>query len=1473
MNESIQVLLAINEQGADEARAKIQGVERALSSLQSSQRASTATPDSTIGRLQTGLLAQKTALQDELAARSAVADKASLVASTEGRRAAQEKLTLELQANATAAKGAAERKAAEIEYIGLLAQQKASLLDAAKLRYGVEKTPENKQIVTDATNALAAEKTRLGVLQGERAALVQSSQLYSNQAKNSRDLTNERAREVQAAKDALTIEQQRLLVAQQSVDSATKLVNKLQAQADAEAKSWSAATFKQRQAEGAWRVGLLPANATRPNRGVESIYAAKGMSRLGVGNTGAGDDYVGSMTRHLAEYDAQLKNTEKTGKSTMDKTGAAASKTNVAMRNLAVGARSVGSVLAGTSFQGGLYYMSQIGRVLTGDALVWGGIALGVAAVASAFGKLVQRGVEIETVSKAFANLTANVGIAGEALGTKLQAGSKYVLSLTDSMTIANRALLAGGEQFATKLPQLLEIARSAALASGQDISYTFNSLVTGIARGSPKLIDNADIYLRLGDATAEYAKQLGKSVTELTAAERQQATLNAVLKQGGDFTNKVGLQTKTAAEKYKSAAIGIRDYIDALALLTTEKTNIEDIFESIGVFFENAATGVRQWASSSSDDFETYNKSVATVKSAVKESTAAYVAWQRAIKLQELHLASQATVDYYQALYVEAQAQQNAAGAALLHAKAIYDVEAAVKAGKYNDIPLGVAGAGGIASKVDQANEAKTAIEAFNTKLAEGGASGLGQKAQLEGLAESVIEIRKAAEGLPEMPKFGSLVLSSDVANLRAWVNTLREMGVPEQVLAELSSAVDRLESSKPTLAEIDKLLSDMQTKRAQPITGADFESGIAGAVKGLDDLAQKATEVGAYDLASKLRGAADDLLSERGQFWSEVIGLDAAGFQNWLNEQTRGTEKIAQKEIDRRTQLIEFQDKLAEIASSPGPSLKGVTTNLPEIGTALFSTDLTAIDAYYAKLVALEPANADLINATRASIAELQKQKDTLLAAALAADDPIAALRTLTQQEYGASTGLIELIGNLENIPGAAVGSANGIRIFGAALDEIIARMREPISLSAMVESIQSGAEAIQASALDLAKYIGPEKALTTSRDLVDRYMADVRALGKRETAYDKDEWDIRRRYIEDYYTDIANSGASYYEGLKSKSKDATASLKRDAGEVQSAIEAALMKGREVTPADQLATKAGTYEDKPLENARRLDAIAERGFAELKAHPDWAGILGIPPDIMGGTEDQLKAWAAQTAENVDNLLRPDLINWDAFIANYKQGLQDEATKKLTLDIALGKLKTAGLLEGKTDKEARAEVLKMLGLEEPKVTFDSYFNDATSDDPASLAWMNYERTKKPAQMQVGLVYTTGEDHAALVDEKTTGATTSKDVAGAQATDALLSAMNKTGKDIAGAMYTSLEEAVKAQTPSILVAEWWGKDFEKNIGLFAGMGTMAGNQVGDSFIKAIETKTGKVRETLAKAVAGELLPELDRRYVRKGTPD
>ncbi len=139
---------------------------------------------------------------------------------------------------------------------------------------------------------------------------------------------------------------------------------------------------------------------------------------------------------------------------------------------------------------------------------------------------------------------------------------------------------------------------------------------------------------------------------------------------------------------------------------------------------------------------------------------------------------------------------------------------------------------------------------------------------------------------------------------------------------------------------------------------------------------------------------------------------------------------------------------------------------------------------------------------------------------------------------------------------------------------------------------------------------------------------------------------------------------------------------------------------------------TELGLYQDKALESARRLADIVNQGTAS-----PWAAMFDIPEDVLAQGEGAVKAWASSLQKDVTDLTRPDLINWDAFVANFESQADREAAQALTIDIAVGKLSDAGLLTGSIE-DKKKEVAKMLGLEMPEMTLKTLFEaDAGAGD------------------------------------------------------------------------------------------------------------------------------------------------------------
>ena len=191
------------------------------------------------------------------------------------------------------------------------------------------------------------------------------------------------------------------------------------------------------------------------------------------------------------------------------------------------------------SVQGSARGLDKLGGIMSGGGLgmLFGGAA-GVAG-ALAIGKMAfslgDLGAQSLTTEASFNSLMRSVGLSTGLLDQLKKAAGGTITEMT-LMQQANTALAGSSGQLATEmgaaLPKLLEAARAAAMLNPAygDAAFMFQSLVSGIKRGTPLLIDNTGIVLKVGEATEAYAASIGKSVTELTAQERSIAILRATL-------------------------------------------------------------------------------------------------------------------------------------------------------------------------------------------------------------------------------------------------------------------------------------------------------------------------------------------------------------------------------------------------------------------------------------------------------------------------------------------------------------------------------------------------------------------------------------------------------------------------------------------------------------------------------------------------------------------------------------------------------------------------------------------------------------------------------------------------------------------------------------------------------------------------------------------------------------------------------
>ncbi len=178
-------------------------------------------------------------------------------------------------------------------------------------------------------------------------------------------------------------------------------------------------------------------------------------------------------------------------------------------------------------------------------------IALGkafafVAVSAIALGPLFKKiGEKFETFMPAAAKLQgindAFLSIAKEGAPAMYDALKKSSAGMVEWTDLAGRyvdATLLINKQVADQLPEALTYLTKISLATGEDMGYLLDSLVRGVGRLSPKILDNMKIQISLAEATDYATVMFGKEADQLSITEKQVAIMSLAMDK---------LRTKTA--------------------------------------------------------------------------------------------------------------------------------------------------------------------------------------------------------------------------------------------------------------------------------------------------------------------------------------------------------------------------------------------------------------------------------------------------------------------------------------------------------------------------------------------------------------------------------------------------------------------------------------------------------------------------------------------------------------------------------------------------------------------------------------------------------------------------------------------------------------------------------------------------------------------------------------------------------------
>lgn len=225
---------------------------------------------------------------------------------------------------------------------------------------------------------------------------------------------------------------------------------------------------------------------------------------------------------------------------------------------LGVSGSGMGRGTTGAGGRGGERDFARQAQGLGGLVHVYATFAANIYAVTAAFNAL-SKAQDTANMVAASQALSSSYGISLMNVSKQLSAITDGAISAKDALSFAN---LGGAAGLTSKqMNSLATVAKGASLALGRDLADAMQRIYRGAIKVEPELLDELGIMVKIDQATADYARTLGKSASSLTDYERRQAYVNAVIKEGSD---KFGELANSTTNPYTKLLASTQNVIDS---------------------------------------------------------------------------------------------------------------------------------------------------------------------------------------------------------------------------------------------------------------------------------------------------------------------------------------------------------------------------------------------------------------------------------------------------------------------------------------------------------------------------------------------------------------------------------------------------------------------------------------------------------------------------------------------------------------------------------------------------------------------------------------------------------------------------------------------------------------------------------------------------------------------------------------------
>jgi hypothetical protein len=243
----------------------------------------------------------------------------------------------------------------------------------------------------------------------------------------------------------------------------------------------------------------------------------------------------------------------------------------------------------------------SIGELKQGTVAAWAAIVGAVVLAKKAF-EFSRQGAEISELKAAGKDLAASYGLSMDAVVRAVQRGAGGTISEMDAIGVATQALNLGVVTTQEQFEQLALVSEALGDRLGKSTGQSMIDVTQALTRLNARTLASAGITANADAVFAEYAARIGKTVKQLTDAEKRTALLE-------DATSRLGGQSESAADKFdrlgvsaEAASVRLKEasgralapWAAASADAITKTLDLADASEYLGVSLQKVDDAFR---------------------------------------------------------------------------------------------------------------------------------------------------------------------------------------------------------------------------------------------------------------------------------------------------------------------------------------------------------------------------------------------------------------------------------------------------------------------------------------------------------------------------------------------------------------------------------------------------------------------------------------------------------------------------------------------------------------------------------------------------------------------------------------------------------------------------------------------------------------------------------------------------------------